>query len=356
MKVAIKRLCLALAVPLCAILLIELLPLRILFPPDPRGAAREFCAAGMFRSRDDDLRHFELKPNITVEVAGREYRHNELGLRGPPIREPKPEGTYRIAVVGDSYTYGWGVAEDETIPEQLHAKLIRDRAGGALEVINGGVPAYDTGPELGLLRDVIAPVEPDLVVLVFQTNDITTVDYFYLDDLNAFYACALPVSYSTKHALSRSRLYHLLRRGFTSFRSATGFEWFGEKEWPRTRDYLQQIVALLNRRHIPLLIANLPHFQIGSSVEFSDFGPPGFSRQSEWVNQAARELGVPCVDILPLIRARVRSAKETGDPKLLVEALYVDPVNDHHLNAQGCGLVAEALAREIERQGWLKPP
>ncbi|MFO0985336.1 MAG: SGNH/GDSL hydrolase family protein, partial [Planctomycetota bacterium] len=328
---------------------LECLPLGWLFPPDPRGAARDFCAAGMFVSRDDELRHFDLVPSTSLSVGARQYRHNARGLRGPEVAERKAPNTLRIAVVGDSYTYGWGVEENETIPAQLGQQLERHLPQGrAIEVVNAGVPAYDTGPEFGLLRDVVMPLAPDVVVLVFQTNDITTVDYFYLDDLKAFYACELPLGYRLKRSLDHSRLYHLLRRGYTSLKRRLGFAWFAESEWPRTSAYLDDIIALCRRAHVRLLIANLPHFQIGSSREFSDQGASTFSRQSEWVNALAREHDVPCVDILPLVRARVRELKP-------VEALYVDPVNDHHLNAAGCALVAGAVAEQMVRLEWLLP-
>jgi lysophospholipase L1-like esterase len=349
-----KRLLIALLVPLGTVLVLEIasrvfFPLKALFPKDDREAAREFYDAGMFRSFGDTLRHFTLVPNLSVKVGAQEYRHNNFGLRGPDVTPKKPAAIFRIAVLGDSYTYGWGVSEKETIPARLKQEL--ESAGTQkqreIEVINAGVPAYDTGPEYGMLRDVILPLKPDLVVLVFQTNDITTVDYFYLDEERAFYACPLPLPYFAKRALKSSRLYHLVRRAYTEAKTKMGFEWFGEREWPRTRHYLTLIAETLKREGIPLVIANLPHFQVGSSLDFSEKGSPRFSRQSNWVNELAKDLGVPCVDLLPILKARVIQERK------LVEALYVDSASDHHLNAEGCSVVAGAIADEIGRGGLL---
>lgn len=55
---------------------------------------------------------------------------NSLGLRGP---EPAPGGT-RVLAVGDSVTFGWGVADDESWPARLSGEL-------GVTVLNGGVPA-----------------------------------------------------------------------------------------------------------------------------------------------------------------------------------------------------------------------
>lgn len=55
---------------------------------------------------------------------------NPLGLRGP---EPSSRGP-RVLAVGDSVTFGWGVADEEAWPARLSALL-------GLEVLNAGVPA-----------------------------------------------------------------------------------------------------------------------------------------------------------------------------------------------------------------------
>ncbi|MEW6742554.1 MAG: GDSL-type esterase/lipase family protein [Planctomycetota bacterium] len=356
MRSPLKKILILAAASVLTLLILDRLVLDLegLRSADALHPAHRFTEAGMFSSFDDPLRHFTLRPSVTLEIDGRTYRHNSLGLRDDEVTRPKPEGTFRILVIGDSYTYGWGVDQDETIPEQLRDNLERRYPGVVYDVLNAGVPAYDTAAEYGHLGALAPRVEPDLVVLVFQTNDITEVDHFYLDDLKTFYACDLPLPRRAKAWLKHSPVYHLVRRAYTNLKTRLGFEWFGEKEWGTTRAYLGLFATYCREHSLPLIIVNLPHLQIAGSLHFTadyEAQHPGFSRQSRWVNEAARDLGVPCVDLLPTLQQRVRVEKQP------VETLYVaaGPPPDHHLNAEGCRLVARITAAALDDAGLALP-
>lgn len=60
-------------------------------------------------------------------------------LRGDTHGEAPAPGALRVAAVGDSVTFGWGVAEAESLPARVEAAL--RAAGRAVEVLNAGVPA-----------------------------------------------------------------------------------------------------------------------------------------------------------------------------------------------------------------------
>jgi acyl-CoA thioesterase I len=81
---------------------------------------------------------------------------------------PKRPGVPRVAFVGDSLTFGWGVTSDAAYPEVL-ARRLREE-GRPIEVINGGIP----GVTSGTVREhfaVLAPTRPDIVVLALGAND-----------------------------------------------------------------------------------------------------------------------------------------------------------------------------------------
>jgi len=93
---------------------------------------------------------------------------NSRGLRG--TREfalQKPEGVTRILTLGDSFTFGDEVSDDQTWPYRLG-----QIAGDPVEVVNAAVHGYGHDQMLlRLLRDGL-PYHPDVVVLGFMRWDM----------------------------------------------------------------------------------------------------------------------------------------------------------------------------------------
>ena len=54
-----------------------------------------------------------------------EHRINPQGFRGAVVAPEKPADTFRIACVGDSFTFGAGSEEDQTWPYHLQQFLAR---------------------------------------------------------------------------------------------------------------------------------------------------------------------------------------------------------------------------------------
>ncbi len=94
------------------------------------------------------------------------FRTNSHGLRDRehPLEKP-PSGT-RIVVVGDSFTWGYGVNDDKVYPRVLEPLL------EGVEVINLGVTAFGTKQEFDYLKLEGLRYGPDIVILGFCLNDI----------------------------------------------------------------------------------------------------------------------------------------------------------------------------------------
>jgi hypothetical protein len=102
-----------------------------------------------------------------------DLRFNRDGLRGPDRPHPKPPGTTRIALVGDSMVAAVATAEERTLARELERRLQAAEPETGFEVMNAGVSSSSTGSELALYREVLARYCPDLVVLVFFAgNDL----------------------------------------------------------------------------------------------------------------------------------------------------------------------------------------
>lgn len=126
----------------------------------------------------DTVRHHKLIPNTNSRIEQPEFSYiqhvNNLGLRGKETSLQTPQGYYRVLVLGDSFTMGKGVEDDQTFSVLLETSLNLQKRCGAtvVEVLNGGVDSY--APILSFLqlsRD-LARLETDLVLLHLDLSDL----------------------------------------------------------------------------------------------------------------------------------------------------------------------------------------
>lgn len=95
---------------------------------------------------------------------------NSKGLRDKEYAYRKEEGTFRILVLGDSFTEGFQVPLEDTFCKVLECELNRDV--GKYEVINAGFAGAGTDYELLFLKREGYKYSPDLVIIGFFGNDI----------------------------------------------------------------------------------------------------------------------------------------------------------------------------------------
>ncbi len=95
---------------------------------------------------------------------------NALGYRGPAWDEARAGAAMRVLALGDSCTFGRGVADDETYPARLEVAL--REAGHDAAVFNAGIPGHDTQQELEVLRRVAPLVKPTVVIVGWLPNDV----------------------------------------------------------------------------------------------------------------------------------------------------------------------------------------
>ena len=165
---------------------------------------------------------------------GKAYvRISRQGLRDREHSIAKPAGTYRIAVLGDSYAEAMQVEMDRAfwalLPEKL--KACGFAGGKNIETLNFGVSGYGTGHELLTLQSRVWQYQPDMVLLAFfPGNDVRNNSkalegemrpYFSLKDGKLYLDAAFrddpefkDKQHIAKHRawLQQARLYQLLRR------------------------------------------------------------------------------------------------------------------------------------------------
>jgi hypothetical protein len=97
------------------------------------------------------------------------YRNNSLGWRGRREYREARQTDYRVLFLGDSFTYGTGVNDDQTFAALVEKDLRADRM--SVEVINAGCPGKGTDYALKCFQTLGRKFHPDLTVLGFYLND-----------------------------------------------------------------------------------------------------------------------------------------------------------------------------------------
>jgi GDSL-like lipase/acylhydrolase family protein len=122
----------------------------------------------------DPIRVFKHAPGLQRTYQGVRVFINDLGLRDRNL-EKKEDGELRILLLGDSVTFGWGVPMEATFGRKMESTLA-SKLGRPVRTVNTGVGGYNTVQEYAVLRTYAEVIEPDIVVLLYVTNDIETND------------------------------------------------------------------------------------------------------------------------------------------------------------------------------------
>lgn len=115
---------------------------------------------------------YTLRPRQRLSAWDDTFTANALGYRtGPP---PKAAGTFRVVFVGDSWTFGMGIKEQESFPRQFQAlaKELGASPGRPVEAWTLALPGYNTLNEIAALEFFFPRLAPDAVVLAPCSNDM----------------------------------------------------------------------------------------------------------------------------------------------------------------------------------------
>lgn len=266
-----------------------------------------------------------------------ESRYNALRFRDAPLG-PKPAGVKRVVVLGDSFTEGQGVKQDETAVRVLE-RLLAQHGPVRYEVRNCARRGADFPELFGIFEEVL-PYEPDLVVYALALNDAVQppefrarqsyVDDWILDRENLADPSGPPPGRPRSLALAFfARRVESWRLGRETTRWYRDMWSAANPGWRRTQEYILEMDRRLRRRGARLLVAPWP---LLASLE-SHYP---FEAVHETLRFFCLVNGIPYHDLLPVFRGR-----RTAD-------LWVHPV-DHHPNELAHRLTAESLAPAVTR-------
>ena len=320
---------------------LEVLEQRRVFP-----TYYPLAEADLFTRDHEERMRYRLTPGFEMELDGNSYRINDVGFRGAEEEVWDAPGVRRVVLLGDSYAFGLGVDQDATLSAQLEVRL--ENAGQQAAVLNLGVPGFHTGQELAMAERVGFELDPELVVLLYCGNDEVGEAFQYDPVDRVLYGDALPVPYALKGPLARSAIYRWLARIKVGRMRAKGeFSTFGSRHWAVTRERLETLFRACADRGIGLVLANLPILWSSEALCDPDWtGHENYER----VASLAEVNHVPWVDLRSVMLAEREFPEDPFLNRLLIS---LEPPRDHHLNAAGYSIVADAIAREILEGGLL---
>ena len=172
---------------------------------------------GAFLDRNAAHEGLIFPPESTLKFQTPEFDFtvniNALGLRDREFDLNKA-GKTRIVAVGDSFTYGWGVAAEESWPKLLEARL--RQAGHDAEVVNLGQPGTSPAAYAVNVDKAIPVLKPDLVIVgILQGEDLAQLGVE--ESLKSKAAANDHAPSGVTSLRLRARVGHLARRMYPNF-------------------------------------------------------------------------------------------------------------------------------------------
>ncbi len=127
---------------------------------------------------------------------------NADGLR-TEVPRAKATTRTRVALMGDSTVFGWGVDDGGTVADGVQAVL-----GADYEVLNAGQPGYSTTMMAWLYGEVVNAYQPDLTIVFIPMHDTNLV---LVSDREVLKGGATTIAKVRVTLAQESRIYQALR-------------------------------------------------------------------------------------------------------------------------------------------------
>jgi hypothetical protein len=306
------------------------------------------AVARTFRLLPPPSQNFRFSPTKGYELVPGHKEINSHGLRDREYSVVKPPHTFRILALGDPFTYGDGVALEETWVKGLERRLNQQLGdtGIHFEVLNAGIPGYNTHQELIHLQDVGLQFDPNLVVVEFTLNDAELGMMGLKDVKKHLWLISVKEwlkSHFALYAFFKRRMSLLLNRlstaelgeaigGSTALPARDPLRLAAKGQitegWELCRRSLQEIAATVRARDTPVVLVIFPLL-----VDLTDTSYP-FKAEHALVAKAGSESRMVVLDLLPEFLG------------LEPSSLWAAPT-DSHPNARAHAIAVAALYRTL---------
>jgi hypothetical protein len=327
-----------------------------------------------------------LKPNLDMRVLGGEggvvrFVTESHGFRNRgEVEVPKPEGRFRVILIGDSFVAGYRTDQDATVGAVLEDELRRRAGGRDVEVLSAGA-GHPGAYRLWVERHAFH-FEPDVVMVgITLGNDLSQawlawrgLSGHVTDDLllppDAYRGGFGALEVKLDRSLRSWRVYRRLATALGADVIAAWYEdapghvhlfdaghslghFYSRSPLPLVEESykalffdLDDIAARCRARGVPLIVAMFPQrFQVSRPewpATLFRYGllPAAFDvdRPNRRILAGCEAERIDCVDLLPSFREACASS------------CYL-PRGDMHWNVKGHAVAARALAAALAARG-----
>lgn len=277
---------------------------------------------------------FTHKPHQDIKLMGVNVMTNSFGLRDKEYSPQKSPDQYRIAVLGDSLTFGWGVQQSQSfvrlLEESLNSSLKASTSIKKIELINMGHGNYNTQQEVNYLLERGHQFNPDHVLLFYFINDAE------LPQISGTFSFI-------GHSQFATLVWSVLRRVAPSFFNQGQKDYFSYyrdtyrddfEGWKLTKNNLQALSNFCRSRKIKLQIVILP--------DLHEVNPYPFVNEHQKLKVYLDSIGVESQDLAMAFKNEV-------DP----QGLWVSP-DDAHPNAKAHLIISQETKGFVERRIYEK--
>ncbi len=309
------------------------------------GAAKPWTASDQVQLLREAERRYPPSDLLFARICKDRHRlpHKNFDVLGTRMREyryprAKAPGSYRILGLGDSFAWGWGVADNRrTFFKLLECWLQATAPQGGVEVINASQPGASAADYQRFMECHGFGLAPDMVMVSFNLNDAfvkhasMTIDgrtAKRLEQKEGFWARHSRLVHFFHERLVRTRV----RREFiANVHDAYFLGTERAQRWQRAQATLLAIAAVCRQRGIALRVIVFPLL-----ADLERHYP--FAREVGEIARFCRWNGIPCIDLLPTFLGKKSSL------------LWTRP-NNAHPNEVAHRLAAETVFGFLSRSG-----
>lgn len=291
---------------------------------------------------------YRLRPHQEIEFQGSLVRTDATGKRVRGDEPPPAANGFTVVLLGDSTSFGWRVAYEESYGDLVRAGLER-HLGRPVALHNLSVPGYNASQELALLERTFDELRPDLVLVHHDHNDAQPTGWGYGGWVppeygdNALGSAALKVVLRKIKERADRKAYEI-DAGSTTIEGYTA----SGPDYDRMLAARAKLAERCRVAGVPVF-AVLFNAAVVRSANWAEL--PIYSELHRGAEQHFSEQGYDVLDLYPLLQQWLVDEDQKD-----MSRLWFEPT-DQHPTPEGHKLIAEmVLEHLVQRSPWAAAP